>query len=100
MRIRPDMAGLVGDSTPENRCKTAIPLVGSVGPHGVRVPLRARILRRSTRAECPVWIKNSGDHYPALSGDHYPALSAHHAAPAISFSTLRVRLLCSAPGAR
>ena len=32
----------MGDATDENRCKTAIPLVGSVGPHGVRVPLRAR----------------------------------------------------------
>ena len=38
MRIRPDMAGLAGDSTPENHCKAAIPLVGSAGPCGVRIP--------------------------------------------------------------
>jgi hypothetical protein len=43
-RIRPELAGATGHSTPENRCKTAIPLVGSVGPHGVRVPLRAGAL--------------------------------------------------------
>ena len=40
-RISPDITGAVGDATPENRCKAAIPKVGSGGPHGVRVPLGA-----------------------------------------------------------
>jgi len=42
-RIKPDETGVVGDANPENRCKAAIPKVGSNGPHGVRVPPLARL---------------------------------------------------------
>ncbi len=38
------MASAVGDATPENRCKAAIPKVGLDGPHWVRVPPLARLL--------------------------------------------------------
>jgi hypothetical protein len=44
-RTQADHAGRTSaadDSTPENRCKAAIPKVGFAGPHGVRVPLRPR----------------------------------------------------------
>jgi hypothetical protein len=37
-RITPDQSGAPDDATPENRCKAAIPKIGSGGPHGVRVP--------------------------------------------------------------
>jgi hypothetical protein len=52
-RIRSDETGVVGVATPENRCKAAIPKVAWIGPHGVRVSLRARRSEwRSIPATC------------------------------------------------